>query len=101
MWLAERRLRSVAADGSAATLWVRIGPPRARSEDWVCAVELDRGSGPASGHDIHGVDAWQAIVLAMGFVRAMLQAQVGQGHRLLWPEDDEPYDLDAIFPSAK
>ncbi|ROU07674.1 DUF6968 family protein [Lysobacter enzymogenes] len=101
MWLAERSLRSVAADGSAATLWVRIGPPQARSEDCVCAVELDSGSGPASRHEIHGVDAWQAIVLAMGFARGMLQAQVGQGHRLLWPEDDEPYDLDAIFPSAK
>ncbi|ALN59537.1 DUF6968 family protein [Lysobacter enzymogenes] len=101
MWLAERRLRRVAADGSVATVRVRIGQPRTHRDDCVCAVELDSGSGPASRHEIHGVDAWQAIVLAMGFARAMLQAQLRQGHRLLWPDDDEPYALDDLFPSAK
>lgn len=101
MWLAERHLRRVAADGSEATLRLRVGQPRADGEGYACAVELDRGAGSVSRHDVHGADAWQAILLALGFARGMLQAQLRQGHRLLWPEDDEAYELDSIFPSEK
>ncbi|SDY62245.1 hypothetical protein SAMN04487939_104104 [Lysobacter sp. yr284] len=101
MRMAERNARRVATDGSEAILRVRIGPPHTRGEDRACAVEPDDGFGPASRPEIQGVDARQAMMPAMGVVRAMPQARLRQGRRLRWPCENAPCQPNNPFPSAQ
>ncbi|WP_394540012.1 hypothetical protein PRJ39_05370 [Lysobacter enzymogenes] len=99
--MAERSARRVATDGSEAILRVRIGPPQTRGEDRACAVEPDNGFGPASRPETQSVDARQAMMPAMGVVRAMPQAQLRQGRRLRWPCENAPCQPNNPFPSAQ
>ena len=68
---------------------------------WRCAARI------AGLHDelhpVEGEDSVQALTLALGLVKRLLQAQRSAGRRLLMADDDDGDDidfpLDAYFPS--
>ena len=64
---AERILFAVAPDGAEHEVALRVGVPTAApSGEWWAAVSL--GVLEARQHRIAGIDAWQAVQLAMRFV---------------------------------
>lgn len=70
---------------------LRIGQPVPDPDpdgDWVCPVEFrgaPRGQLPAGTQSVHGVDALQAIVLAVGYAqRELLQLQRRYPEKLTW-----------------
>jgi hypothetical protein len=72
----------------AATYRVGVGAPEPRGGHWVCSVASGPvHPGPAA---IAGDDSLQALTLAVGHLRAMLQAFVDGGGRLGFPGDADP-----------
>jgi hypothetical protein len=95
-WLAERHLLLRYADGSQQPVRLALGRPyREPTGDWACAVALD---GHVSDlHPLVGVDAWQALHLAQGLLRQLLQALVDQGAALQDPHTHELVGIGALF----
>jgi hypothetical protein len=74
-----------------ATYRVGVGAPEPRDRHWVCRVAAGPDHpGPAA---IAGEDSLQALTLAVGHLRAMLQAFVDGGGRLGFPGDADPAGL--------
>ena len=64
---AERTLCAIAPDGAEHEVTLRVGVPTAApSGEWWASVSL--GALEARQHRIAGIDAWQAVQLAMRFV---------------------------------
>ena len=94
--LASRTL--VAIDGSLRRFNVRleIGTPyRCAENDWACAVALDGLFQYL--WDQHGVDSFQALIVAQTYARTLLTDFVAQGGQLLHVADDAPLDVDQLF----
>jgi hypothetical protein len=74
---------------------VEIGQPYQVAEgEWACPVKI-RGLYD-SLCDIHGQDSLQTLCLAASLVRS-LTAFVKGGGRMMFPNTDHAYDLNAIF----
>src|SRR5262245_8093968 len=78
-------------------------PVRTSHGDWSCHVEGgDLVRGPRVG--VVGLDSWQALCLAISFVRRTLDEFLEEGGRLLFA-GDEPAEtdlpIDAIFGSLR
>ena len=94
--LASRTL--VAIDSSYRRFNVRleIGMPyRCAENDWACAVALDGLFDYL--WDQHGVDSFQALIVAQTYARSLLTDFVARGGQLLHVVDDAPLDVDQLF----
>ena len=80
--------------GERVSFRVKFGPVRAEGQDFRCRVRF-HGWGD-SPPDIRGYDSLQALLLAVGLVRAILVDFVRHGGRLLWPGTSADYDLNAF-----
>lgn len=93
--IAQRSLYCVNKDGDTQPLAIKIGKPRPVNELWEVYVEMD------GLYDktflIKGVDSFQAICLAMGFVRNALEKYINEGGRLLWSDKSGEINLDTMF----
>jgi hypothetical protein len=63
-------------------LHVTIGVPRRLQRDWYCPVRF-KGL-PGKKRRIFGVDAWQALILALKYVEINLRHEARNGMRLYW-----------------
>lgn len=75
--IAERtyQLRTSAGERSVAVRIGRAIPDPAPGGDWVCPVEFrgaPRGQLPAGPQPVYGIDALQALVLALGYAQQEL-----------------------------
>ncbi|MSU76596.1 MAG: hypothetical protein EXS16_00735 [Gemmataceae bacterium] len=58
-----------------------VGAPQPESDDWYCPVLL-KGLIDNKERRIVGVDSWQALILALGFVESLLQSEIRNGAQL-------------------
>lgn len=77
--VAVRELREIGSRQKVVT--VRLGKPRkVRGGDWACPYQIS-GLGRAKVHYAYGVDALQALILAIEGIRTALEKT---GRRLSW-----------------
>jgi hypothetical protein len=89
----------VAPTGERFTASVEIGRPyRIPDGPWACPVKI-RGLHD-NLVDIRGEDSLQALCLAASLVRSLLAGVIENGGRLLHPNTNEAYELDATFGSV-
>ena len=94
--LASRSVLAVKSSGERFTITLAIGfPYEVTPEQWACSVAL-HGLHSQIG-DVHGIDAWQVIRLAYGFIAQLLGYFVEEGGRLYWPETEEPLEFSELF----
>jgi hypothetical protein len=89
----------VTPGGERIEIVVAIGHPYPTSKGgWACPVEIDGLHGDLA--DIHGLDALQALCLAIRLVGERLTAFVADGGRILHPSTEESVDLESYFSAG-
>jgi hypothetical protein len=84
--IATRELIGRRNGGEPFPVVVRIGRPyRASDVDWACPVALEGIDHSLA--DMHGIDSWQALLLAVSLVRGRLEHFLQTGGKLYWRDD--------------
>ena len=97
--IAQRELMCVKPSGERTAVTVRIGVPYPASDvDWACPVELE-GLHPRLS-DIHGVDSFQALMLAQALLCRLMLQVVDEGGSFRNIEDDSVVDISRLFDSG-
>lgn len=93
--IAVRKMRFVTGD-AASEIWVELGAPRTNvdgSDDWHCPWRIV-GLGEPLFHRTHGIDAFQALQLALPMIGATLLEVVDRhGATVRWLDDEHPADI--------
>lgn len=90
MLIAERMLTLEAADG-VAKIPVRIFLPQELSVDWICRFTIG-WPGEEFEMDVHGVDAFQALELALRTIGVMIYtSEHHKAGKLMWLEAGDGY----------
>ena len=63
-------------------LQVIVGAPQPDGDDWCCPVRI-KGL-DSKERRVFGVDSWQAMILALRLVEALLRHEVREGGELFW-----------------
>lgn len=94
--IATRRLWAVCPKRGGFEVTIKLGSPyRASDVDWACPVGmLALHEGLA---DQHGVDSWQALVLAQSLARTLLLGFVEDGGRLFDSRGGDSVDVNSLF----
>lgn len=93
--IAQRSISCVNAKGDAQFVTIKISKPRQIEALWETTVEL--GGLYDQTFLIKGVDSFQAVCLAMGFIRNALEKYIKEGGRLLWSDQSGEINLDTMF----
>jgi uridine kinase len=96
--IAETKLIMRDKDGRRREIHIKIGRPYELPDgDAACPLSMDGLYGKV--HDIHGIDTFQALVLAVGFVRLTLRALEKKGATFFeyFEGKDYPVDIDFLF----
>src|SRR5712691_2175872 len=97
--IAERALVCIKPDGKRIPVTLRIGKPyRASDVDWACPVALE-GLQPKLG-DIHGVDSFQALMLAQKLLLQLMSGVIEDGGSFRNEDDDSPVDINKLFAAG-
>jgi hypothetical protein len=84
--VATRELVGVRAGGEHLNITIRIGEPyQVNDVSWACPVAVDGVNKRLA--DMHGIDSWQALLLAISLVRSRLEHFLETGGKLYWPEE--------------
>jgi hypothetical protein len=97
--IAERQLLGINPSGEKLLITLRLGAPYQSSDvDWACPVEAEGLYTKLV--DIHGIDSFQALMLAISLLKGLLGGFVEKGGKLLWPDGDkEEVNLEELFAS--
>jgi len=96
--IATRELLACHPGRGKFVITLRISAPvRASEVDWACAVELEGLYERLRPQ--HGVDSWQALVLAQNLARTLLRGFVEDGGQI-FDLDDRVVDLDHLFATG-
>ena len=94
--VAQRSIICERSAGERIRVTLRIGKPyRSSDVDWACPVEADGLFGRLV--DIHGVDSFQALILAQGLLRNLLRHEAEDGSIFWWADTHERLDIDEMF----
>jgi hypothetical protein len=97
--IAERALFWVKPNGERVTVTLRIGKPyRASDVDWACPVAAEGLYDKLA--DIHGIDSFQALMLAQGLLLKLLTGAIRDGSTFRNMEDDSPIDVSRLFAAG-
>ena len=97
-WLADRTIVAVSSTGERSDVTLRIGLPReVAPNEWACAVAMEGLHHLI--HPVHGVDAWQALQLALSLQAQLLGHFVDGGGQLLGWEEQEAIEPQSLFPN--
>jgi len=96
--IATKRLKAVWHDGSAHDVILQIGRPYPKGNSFRCPVLAYGLQQDYSPPDLAGYDEMQAITLALGFVRFLLEWHIKEGGQLFYPtpDDNTPYTLNDL-----
>ncbi|HEX5206730.1 MAG TPA: hypothetical protein VFW10_02915 [Steroidobacteraceae bacterium] len=84
--VARRELVGERADGERFNIVIRIGMPYVVNDvSWACPVAVDGVDQKLA--DMHGIDSWQAMLLAISLVRSRLEHFLETGGKLYWPDN--------------
>ena len=93
--IAEKDLLGIDPDGSQFKIMLKIGKPYAENNEWVCPI------GAIGLHtelrEVRASDSFQALMRGRKLLQQILKFYLGDGGRILSPEDNTPFSLDAIF----
>lgn len=94
--IASRQLLGINASGEEIEIKLGLGTPyQVNDVAWACPVEA---LGLQTNlPDIQGIDAFQAIMLAIGLLHSILKDFCSKGGKLLWPEDHSEIPLNELF----
>ena len=94
--VAEREVICERPDGKRIRASLRIGRPyRASDVDWACPVEAEGLFNRLA--DIHGIDSFQALVLAQGLLRNLMRGEIADGSTFWWANTHEEIDVEEMF----
>ena len=97
--IAQRALVCVKPSGERVTVTLRIGKPyRASDVDWACPVEAEGLHSNLS--DMHGVDSFQALILAQRLLLQLAMGVVEDGGSFRSVEDGSAVDVTRLFASG-
>ena|ERR1700682_5771150 len=97
--IAERALVCVKPNGERVTVTLRIGTPyRAGDVDWACPVEAEGLYSDLS--DMHGVDSFQALILAQRLLLQLTMGVVKDGGSFRNVADESIVDVTQLFASG-
>ena len=97
--VAERTLVCVKPNGERVPVTLRIGKPYPASDvDWACPVALEGLERKLP--DIHGVDSFQALMLAQKLLLQLMTGVIEDGGRFEDDEDGSPIDLKKLFTAG-
>lgn len=98
--LATREFDCVSSTGEQFAFTVRLGSPTPVSDEpesnWRCPVTIPFDD---QSRDIHGIDSWQALTLALSLVHSLLADFIKRGGKLYHPGTTDEFTLDD-FPHA-
>ena len=98
-WLAERTVTAIRPSGERLDVTLRIGLPYAiAAEEWACPMEVE---GLHGLRPVRGIDAWQALQLALSLQAQVLGYFIEGGGRLLWHETSYAIELGELFPTVR
>jgi hypothetical protein len=84
--IATRELVGERKDRERFAITIRICVPyQVNDVSWACPVALDGVDTRLA--DMHGIDSWQALLLAISLVRSRLEHFLETGGKLYWPEE--------------
>ena len=96
--IAERQLVAVFPDSGPASVHLRIGRPAPHPKGgWVCPVQAEGLQLWQGSSSIAGEDSWQALLLALRFVQAMLSAEAERGVVFHWEDGEYPLSVEELF----
>ena len=97
--IAERTLACIKPDGQRVSVTLRIGKPyRASDVDWACPVALEGLQSRLP--DMHGVDSFQALMLAQKLLLQLMSGVIEDGGSFRDDEDDSPVDINKLFAAG-
>jgi hypothetical protein len=97
--IAERALVCVKANGERVPVTLRIGRPYPASDvDWACPVALEGLESRLP--DMHGVDSFQALMLAQKLLLQLMSGVIEDGGSFHNEEDDSPVDINKLFAAG-
>jgi hypothetical protein len=97
--IAQRAVVWIKPEGERVPVTLLVGKPyRANDVDWACPVAAD-GLYTKLG-DIHGIDSFQALVLAQNLLRQLMNGAVKDGGTFRNVEDDSAIDVGTLFASG-
>ena len=97
--VADRTLVCIKPDGQRVSVTLQIGKPyRASDVDWACPVALE-GLQPKLP-DMHGVDSFQALMLAQKLLLQLMSGVIEDGGSFRDDEDDSPVDIKKLFAAG-
>jgi len=97
--IASRKLWAECPKRGGFEITLQLGAPyRASLVDWACPIAVVGLY--ESLADQHGVDSWQALVLAMSLAQTLLQSFVDDGGSLLESPGGESIDIKSLFQSG-
>ena len=93
--IAERDLVGVDPDGSQFKIMIKIGRPYAQADEWVCPIGAI-GLHPEL-REVRANDSFQALIRGLQLLQQVLKYFIGDGGRILSPDDHTPISLDTLF----
>lgn len=94
--VATRKVKAVDSKGRTIDLTIMIGLPFEVSHDeWACAVSMEglyKQRGP-----IFGVDSLQALMLAVKFVKDLLEDFYEKGGKIYWSDEGKSVSLSDLL----
>ena len=96
-YIASREFRAHHPGRGEFTITLRIGAPYRSDDDWACAVTLEGLIDNLKPQ--HGVDSWQALVLAVYLARTVLGRFVEAGGKI-FDLNNQVADLDRLFTAG-
>ena len=94
--IAKLCLQSLRAEGQTSSVTFSLRLPKKKRSQFGCQVVGDGLEVWAGVTEIVGVDSWQALRLALEFVKRMLEAESQRGVEFYYFE--EPVQIPELFP---
>ena len=93
--LVERKLHCISNSEDTFAVTIQISEPRLQDDRWYNEIALEGLL--ENTYQVTGVDSFQSMCLAFGFIRNILKKFRDTGGTLLWSDESGELDMDAMF----
>ena len=93
--IVERQLHCKTGSGQEMQIRIKISKPWIEGQKWYNEIAMDGLLDKT--YQVTGVDSFQSMCLAFGFVRNILSSFTDSGGVLLWEDQSGELDMDIMF----
>ena len=94
--IAAKEMVCMKPSGEKFLVTIRVGKPYRLSDmEWACPVEAEGLCGKLV--DIHGVDSFQSLILAIRLLYQLLKSFTENGGRVFWANGKDELILEELF----